>query len=107
MPNVKALSMVFTRFRNSGLKHLTKCLKFKGWKGLKIDDPTLYYLNISYNFFNWENLKQFFNIFTEKIPPEYALKNNVPLECGLRVLILTQNFIASRGAEIIGKALPK
>ena len=55
-------------------------MKYKGWKGLKIDDPALYYLNISHNYFNWDHIKDFMKLFIDKIPAEFANKNNVPLQ---------------------------
>jgi hypothetical protein len=107
VPHIKGLSFVFTRMRNNGLKHLAKWLQFKRWRGFKIDEPTLYYLNLSFNFFNWDGIRPFLKALQESIPVDYAIENKVSLNSGIRVLILDHNYIATKGASIIGKSLPK
>ena len=98
--------MIFTRMGNSAWKHLASCLDLKTWRGIKRDQPTLFYLNLSYNFFNWDGVKPLIKLFYEKLPVEFSIKNKLPLQCEIRILILDHNYIGSKGAEIIGEILP-
>ena len=67
IPTIRALSFIFTRMGNETVKHLAKCFRIKKWCGFKHNQPTLFYLDLSYNYFDWEPVKSLIKSFTDEL----------------------------------------
>jgi hypothetical protein len=49
LPSIKSLQLNFTRIKNQGLQLMSKILKEKKWKTIRMNDPGLYSLDLTNN----------------------------------------------------------
>jgi len=104
-PQIKCLTLHFTRIQNKGLVELLQTLKFYKWKGIREQAKMLYALNLTNNFLDAEGLKAFVNVFHDPFEVQAALKEHAPLPISLRILILDYNFIGTKGADVLAEII--
>ena len=78
----KEVLEILEEARKFGLKDVDyfNALELNKWCGFKHNQPTLFYLDLSYNYFDWEPVKSLIKSFTDelfwKFTLEQAIKEN-------------------------------
>jgi len=92
-PQIKSLSFNFTRIKNQGLQLLSKILKEKKWKTIRLNDPGLYSLDLTNNLVDQDGMQALVDLFFDQFDIRSAQINEAPLPTSIRILILDNNFL--------------